>query len=79
MLNLAYRTGGALYSWRYLHWLVVPMVAIIGLSLGLILLAQGMDRLFNPRVRARHAKSIAGESEGEDEEDSTISNLPGMG
>lgn len=54
MMNLAYRTGGALYQWRAVHWLLIPMSAIIVLSLGLILLAQGTDRLFNPRVRARH-------------------------
>lgn len=57
MMNLAYRTGGALYQWRAVHWLLVPMGAIIVLSLGLILLAQGTDRLFNPRVRARHMEN----------------------
>ncbi|KAB1185349.1 MULTISPECIES: ABC transporter permease [Haloferax] len=57
-LNFAY-SGGALFSWSAAHWLLVPMVAIIGLSIGLILLGQGMDRVFNPRVRTR----LAGESE----------------
>ena len=57
-LNFAY-SGGALFSWSAAHWLLVPMVAIMGLSLGLILLGQGMDRVFNPRVRTR----LAGESE----------------
>ncbi|MFB6189885.1 MAG: ABC transporter permease, partial [Halapricum sp.] len=57
-LNYAYN-GGALFSWEAAHWLIVPMVAIMGLSLGLILLGQGMDRVFNPRVRTR----LAGESE----------------
>jgi len=33
------------------------MIAIMGLSLGLILLGQGMDRVFNPRVRTRLAES----------------------
>ncbi|WP_190303833.1 ABC transporter permease [Haladaptatus sp. R4] len=54
MLNLAYSTGGALYSINIIHWLLVPMITIILLSLGLILFAQGTDRIFNPRVRARH-------------------------
>lgn len=67
-LNLAYDTGGALYSWSIAHWLIVPMIAIVGLSLGLILLAQGMDRLFNPRIRAKHDTSL--ESEAEEHTDS---------
>lgn len=58
MMNLAYNTGGALYTWSSAHWLIFPMVAIILLTLGLILVSQGTDRLFNPRVRARHAKTI---------------------
>ncbi|QSG12954.1 ABC-type dipeptide/oligopeptide/nickel transportsystem, permease component [Halapricum desulfuricans] len=57
-LNYAYN-GGALFTWAAAHWLIFPMVAIMGLSLGLILLGQGMDRVFNPRVRTR----LAGESE----------------
>lgn len=54
MMNLAYSTGGALYSVNVVHWLLVPMITIIILSFGLILFAQGTDRIFNPRVRARH-------------------------
>lgn len=71
-LNLAYETGGALYSWEIAHWLIVPMVAIVGLSLGLILFAQGMDRLFNPRIRAKHDTSLESE-DTEDNEPSTTS------
>lgn len=57
MLNMAY-TGGGLYSWNLAHWLIAPMIVIVVLSFGLVLFAQGTDRLFNPRVRARHAKTI---------------------
>ena len=57
MMNLAYKTAGALYTWDTAHWLLAPMGAIVLLSLGLILLAQGADRLFNPRIRARHSES----------------------
>lgn len=57
-MNLAYSSGGSLYTWKTAHWLLVPMGAIIFLSLGLILLAQGMDRLFNPRIRAKHDTSL---------------------
>lgn len=59
MMNMAYTAGGALYTWKTLHWFLIPILTIIILSLGLILFSQGTDRLFNPRVRARHAKTIA--------------------
>ena len=65
-LNLAYEQG-ALFGTNAIHWLVVPMIAIIGLALGLILLSQGMDRVFNPRVRTR----LTGESESEPEPEET--------
>lgn len=63
-LNFAYQ-GGAMLTWQAAHWLIVPMVAIGGLSLGLVLLGQGLDRVFNPRVRTR----LTGESESEAVED----------
>jgi peptide/nickel transport system permease protein len=71
-LNFAY-SGGALFSWSAAHWLLAPMVAIMGLSLGLILLGQGMDRVFNPRVRTR----MAGESKSTatDDEDSGVTEV----
>jgi peptide/nickel transport system permease protein len=67
-LNFAYNSG-ALFSWSAAHWLLAPMIAIMGLSLGLILLGQGLDRVFNPRVRTR----MTGKSESTvdaDDEDS---------
>ena len=60
-INRAYAST----SWYYglgLHWLVPPLIALITFSLGLILLAQGLDRVFNPVIRARHAKTV--ESDG---------------
>lgn len=65
VLNNAYE-GGALWQPSAIHWLLVPVVTITGFSFGLILLAQGTDRLFNPRVRARHAATV---SEAEDQEE----------
>jgi peptide/nickel transport system permease protein len=67
-LNDAYKQAGALVGTGALYQLVVPMVAVMGLALALILLAQGLDRVFNPRVRTR----LAGESrstadDGDDE------------
>lgn len=58
MMNEAYSKGGALYTLETVHWFLVPMAAVVMFSFGLILLAQGMDRLFNPRIRARHSKAI---------------------
>jgi peptide/nickel transport system permease protein len=57
-LQFAYNNG-ALFSPRLVHWMLVPTFAIMGLTFGIMLLAQGMDRLFNPRVRTR----MRGESE----------------
>lgn len=65
ILNQAY-TNGALISLDLLYWLLIPMATVTLLSLGLILIAQGMDRLFNPRIRARHMKQTEDEGTGED-------------
>lgn len=64
-LNLAYQYG-AHYRMQAVHWLIVPILAIIGLSMGMILLSQSLDRVFNPRVRAKHAQQVeAEEAEGD--------------
>lgn len=60
MLNRAYN-GGALYNPEMFHWLWLPLLSIVLLSLGMILLAQSFDRVFNPRVRARHTTDEASE------------------
>lgn len=56
-LNEAY-TNAAIYSLDSVYWLLIPMVTIIGLSFGLVLFAQGTEKLFNPRIRARHADTV---------------------
>ncbi|WP_152436464.1 ABC transporter permease [Halosimplex carlsbadense] len=66
MMNAAVNRAGATSSPAAFHWLLVPMVTIIVLALGLTLLAQGADRVFNPRVRARHAKTV--EDDGDDDD-----------
>lgn len=76
MMNTAYSSGGALYGLDAAHWLVIPMIAIVLLTLGLILLSQSADRLFNPRIRARHQKTTTDaepESGGGEESASTTS------
>lgn len=69
-LNLAY-TAGAHYRPQALHWFIVPMVAIVFISIGLILLGQSLDRVFNPRVRARHEKTTEATEDPEDDEPNT--------
>lgn len=66
-LENAYSQEGALVGGDALYQLIAPMIAIMGIALGLILLAQGLDRVFNPRVRTR----LAGESEAENEDAET--------
>lgn len=75
-LENAYSQAGALVGGGALYQLITPMIAIMGIALGLILLAQGLDRVFNPRVRTR----LAGETEStavddEDRETNTEVNM----
>ena len=64
MLNFAYKNTSTMYNLSNAHWLLIPLFTIILLSYGLILFAQGCDHLFNPRVRARHAKTVSDEPGG---------------
>ncbi|MFC7139120.1 ABC transporter permease [Halosimplex aquaticum] len=68
MMNAAVGRAGATSSVAAFHWLLMPMLAVIFLGLGLTLLAQGADRVFNPRVRARHAKTVEGDDDGDGDE-----------
>lgn len=54
MVNQAYNKG-ALQNPDALMWLLTPIIAINGIAFGVTLFSQGMDRVFNPRVRARNA------------------------
>ncbi|MFB9808721.1 hypothetical protein ACFFQF_27915 [Haladaptatus pallidirubidus] len=69
-LNLAYQANAHTRP-QALHWFLVPMGAIVFISIGLILLGQSLDRVFNPRVRARHEK-MAGDvtADATDDEES---------
>lgn len=58
IMNRAYQNSGALYSWDRAYTIMLPIAVIVLLSLGLILVAQGADRIFNPRVRARSSSAI---------------------
>ena len=65
IMNLAYKRTN-LTNVEDLYWLFIPMITITVFTLGLILMAQGLDRVFNVRLRARHAKTV--EDEGVAEE-----------
>jgi len=69
LMNFAYNRHAALTPAGPHYVIFVPMIPIILLSLGLILLSQGTDRLFNPRVRTRHEGETRAE---DDDEESTI-------
>ena len=79
MMNAAVNRAGATSSMMAFHWLLVPMLTIILLALGLTLLAQGADRIFNPRVRARHAESIEGGEGGDGDPGDGTSTTDAMG
>jgi len=53
LLNRAFQQGN-IWNWDVSYAFWVPLSAVILLSLGLILLSQSLDAVFNPRVRARH-------------------------
>jgi len=73
VLNYAYNESGALYNLNAAHWLLVPLVTIVGLTVGLTMLAQAFDQVFNPRVRARHGgHKRSKETEEETEEEFEI-------
>lgn len=62
ILYNAYSQGDAhILLYERGHWLLVPMLTLAVLTFGLVLLSQGLDRVFNPRLRARHAKTVADE------------------
>lgn len=67
MLSQAY-SSSSFFTTSRIHLLLVPLVFIIGFSISLILLAQSLDRVFNPRVRARHAKRADIEEDEGDEQ-----------
>jgi peptide/nickel transport system permease protein len=57
ILNRAYTQGG-LTSDKAAHWLVFPILTIGLLTFSLVLFAQGLDRVFSPRIRARHSRTV---------------------
>ncbi|MFB6202191.1 MAG: ABC transporter permease [Halorhabdus sp.] len=65
MMNRAYQQGNAISRPGYAgHWLFFPTLALAGLLFSLVLFSQGLDRVFNPRLRARHAETTPDEETG---------------
>ncbi|WP_114576447.1 ABC transporter permease [Saliphagus sp. LR7] len=63
MMDTAYSEAFALVDLGNFYQLLWPMSAIVIISFGFILFSQGMDRVFNPRIRARHTKKVGGDDE----------------
>lgn len=64
MMNFAHTQGGAVSNFMFTgHWLLFPLLALSGMTFSLVLFGQGMDRVFNPRLRARHSKTTPNDSE----------------
>lgn len=59
-------SGGAMHVMSMAHWLIAPLATITLLSFGLILFSQGTDRMFNPRVRARHSTTTGSDDAADD-------------
>lgn len=63
MMNRAYQAGALSNIDRAGHWLFAPMITLTLFSFGLIILSQGLDRVFNPQLRARHSKTVGGDTD----------------
>lgn len=66
MMNMAYDVMSAFEIPGRMYLILVPMAPVVILSFGLILFSQGLDRLFNPRVRTRHGGKTKSEAEDDD-------------
>ncbi|WP_276256279.1 ABC transporter permease [Halomontanus rarus] len=78
VLNQSYNSP-AIHSFELMYYLFVPLVTVIMISFGLILLSQGFDRIFNPRIRAKHTKSGGKESVGAEPDEGSTSVNTTMG
>lgn len=72
MMNLAYKNG-ALLAVDLFYTMLFPLIAVVGFTLALMLLAQGADEIFNPRVRIRAAGGETTEEEPDEQADSGVS------
>ncbi|ACV12749.1 binding-protein-dependent transport systems inner membrane component [Halorhabdus utahensis DSM 12940] len=68
MISDAYGQG-AIAGLSIWNWLFPPVFAMLFLALGLILLSQSLDRVFNPRVRTKLSSFDAIDSDEDDVEE----------
>ncbi len=62
MMNYAHTEGNAIIRPEQAgHWMLFPALALAGMTFTFVLFSQGMDQVFNPRLRARHAKTASDE------------------
>jgi len=61
MMNSAYNES-ALYLTTTAHWIFFPMLAIVVLTLAMVMITQSADKVFNPRLRAKHASEAGRDS-----------------
>lgn len=73
ILDQAYNSP-ALHSLELMYYIFVPLITVVLISFGLILLSQGFDRIFNPRIRAKHTKTGSGAGTTGEREESTDMN-----
>jgi peptide/nickel transport system permease protein len=75
IMNLAFNQAN-LSNLDQIHWLLMPMIEIGLMACGLILFSQGLDRVFNVRLRARHAKKSGGDEDEEAEPEPETTSPP---
>lgn len=65
MMNFARQRGNAVANPGHAgHWLFLPLLALSGMTFALTLFSQGLDRVFNPQLRARHSKTVTDDETG---------------
>jgi len=67
MMSNAVSGTAALYNSELAHILLVPMFAVVLLSLGALMLSQSADRVFNPRLRTKFFSDTGPDSSEETE------------
>ena len=67
MLQNAYSQAGAIQTPSRAFLFIIPVIALGGLTFSFIMFSQGMDRVFNPRLRARNEGGSREEEGGDDD------------
>ncbi|MEF8851142.1 MAG: ABC transporter permease [Haloarculaceae archaeon] len=65
MLNQAYQQANAVQTPSRTYLMILPLVLLSGMLFSAILFSQGLDRVFNPRLRARNSEGAREEESNE--------------